>query len=330
MRKQFTIFFALLCAVVIGGVRCSQDVSLPAGQILVEDDEDDDTDTDTEDDTVPDYTPGETYYGTDQYVEFIAGDSICPIIITAGHGGYVKPDNIDDRSCDDCTTTIDLNTQELARAIVTAVEDRIGVKPYLVINKLARIKLDPNREIEEAALGNEYAELAYEEYHGFISDSKSIITENVGKGLLLDIHGHGHTISRVEVGYLLTETQLNQSDSYIDGLSTSTSVRAIIEDTGITTSEIIRGSNSFGTFLYGKGYAAVPSTADTSPGDDPYFDGGYTTQIHGSKSSGTISAIQLETYRIGLRDTDAHRAAFAEELAEIIENYLSVHYDITF
>lgn len=336
MKKHFIIFFCLLCTIMIWGIRCSEDGGVSRNNTVVEedndgdDDADDDGGEDEDDGPIPDYTAGVTYYGTNDYVEFVAGDTTCPIIITAGHGGYLKPDDIDDRSCDDCTTTADLYTQELATAIVDAVEDRIGVRPYLVLNKLARTKLDPNREIVEAALGNEDAELAYEEYHGFITDSKRIITDKIGKGLLLDIHGHGHTISRVEVGYLLKREQLNASDSYLDGVGTSTSVRAIIEETGVSTSEIIRGATSFGSYLYTGGYAAIPSASDPTPDTDPYFNGGYTTKIHGSVSSGTISAIQLECYRVGLRDTDENRTAFAEEMAYIIEEYLSVHYSITF
>ncbi|MDZ7933709.1 MAG: hypothetical protein U5M51_01795 [Emticicia sp.] len=49
------------------------------------------------------------------YVEYNKGN--LPIIITAPHGGYLKPTTISDRNCTNCSYVQDANTQELARTI---------------------------------------------------------------------------------------------------------------------------------------------------------------------------------------------------------------------
>ena len=41
-----------------------------------------------------------------------------------------------------------------------------GETPHLIVNQLHRSKLDPNRDREEAAMGDFQAETAYDTYHG--------------------------------------------------------------------------------------------------------------------------------------------------------------------
>ena len=48
-------------------------------------------------------------------------------------------------------TEIDANTQELARAVADEFYTRTGHRVHLIASHLHRIKLDPNREIVEAA-----------------------------------------------------------------------------------------------------------------------------------------------------------------------------------
>ena len=44
--------------------------------------------------------------------------------------------------------------------------------PHVVISNLAREKMDPNRPIDKATFGYEWATLAYKEYHKFIKLAK--------------------------------------------------------------------------------------------------------------------------------------------------------------
>ena len=158
------------------------------------------------------FAVGQTYFGFNDYTEFIAGNY--PIIISAPHGGYLKPAEIPDRTWG--TTTLDANTQELSRYFYNEIVARTGKHPHLIINKLARIKLDANRDSLEAAQENPLALQAWRDYHYFIDYAKQKINSTYGKGIFLDIHGHGHTIQKIEIGYLLTSTDLSKTDNELN------------------------------------------------------------------------------------------------------------------
>jgi N-formylglutamate amidohydrolase len=270
--------------------------------------------------------PNQVVYGADNFTEYIVGDDASPIIITAPHGGYDAPSSIPDRTSG--VTEQDLYTQELARDIVEAIFTQTGLRPHIIINKLHRRKMDANRPSGEAADGNNLALKAWEDYHCFIDIAKKKIQDNVGKGILFDMHGHGHGIDRIEVGYLLDKFDLGRSDADLNSLFHLTSIKALVSSE-IPLSTLIRGEKSFGTLIAAKGFPAVPSTSDRFPSpNQDYFEGGYTTQRHGSVSDGVISAIQLECNRPGLRDTDTNRKAYAAAMAEVVKEYLQVHYGL--
>lgn len=274
---------------------------------------------------VDSYVVGETYTGRKGYVEYIPGD--LPIILSAGHGGDLEPDEIPDRTYG--TTVTDANTMELTHAVADALEERLGGRPHVVISRLDRGKLDPNREIGEAAQDNPFAELAWHEFHGFLDDASDLVTIDFGSGLYLDMHGHGHEILRLELGYLLSAADLRLSDAELDhGHAATTSIAALVDAVDVSFSSLVRGPTSFGTRLADRDVPAVPSSVDPDPGTDPYFTGGYSTRRHGSRDDGTVSAIQIEHHRVGLRDTSSNRAAYAEILAEVIELYMAEHYGI--
>ncbi|GAB5537816.1 MAG: hypothetical protein Rubg2KO_40650 [Rubricoccaceae bacterium] len=266
--------------------------------------------------------PGTTQFGTAAYVESIVGD--LPIILSAPHGGDLRPETIPDRT--QGTTINDANTQELARAIQRALIARTGRHPHVVINRLHRSKLDANRDLAEAAQGNPDAERAWTEFHAFTDSAKTRVTEDWGAGLYLDLHGHGHAIQRLELGILLSRTELNSTDAQLNGLARESSLRALASSVTIPFSDLVRGPNSLGALLEAQGVRAVPSDADPRPLDDPYFTGGYNTVRHGSRDGGPISSIQIEHHRPGLRDTQANRNAYAEQLADALIQFMQAHY----
>jgi hypothetical protein len=98
------------------------------------------------------YTPGQSYFGRNNYIEYVAGNA--PVIYSAPHGGALTPSEIPDRTAGNCggsaTTTTDLNTIELVRAMGARHFARFGTRPHLIISHLARRKLDANRTAEEA------------------------------------------------------------------------------------------------------------------------------------------------------------------------------------
>jgi hypothetical protein len=271
----------------------------------------------------PDYEPGVSYRGRNGYTEYRPGT--LPIIISAPHGGDLVPGEIPDRTYG--TTVTDANTLPLAEAVSDAFFDALGERPHLILSHLRRTKLDPNREIVEAAQESRPAELAWTEYHGFIDAASDSVESIHGSGLYVDLHGHGHEVQRVEVGYLLSGSELDLSDVELNApqYAAKSSIRALAGASRRSFSEILRGSEGFGSLLRAEGYPAVPSDNDAGPSGDPYFSGGYSTVRHGSRDGGMVDGIQLEHYRLGIRDTPENRAAYSRALVRVVLAWLTAH-----
>ena len=275
------------------------------------------------------YTPGQAYFGSNDYIEYYAGD--LPIIISAPHGGYLSPESIPDRDCDGCVTTRDQYTEELSYLIRDALKNVFGKDPHIIINKLARTKLDANREIVEAAQGNPDAETAWHEFHEFIQASKDSCVAQYGSAIYIDLHAHGHDIQRIELGYLLTKTELQNSDEILDenNFQDSSSIKHLknVLHPNVEFSEILRGNDCMGEFLHDHGYPSTPSQSDPAPNpEDPYFNGGYNTQRHGSRDSSFINGIQFELNWTDLRNTEANRKSFSNALACVLRSYINTWY----
>ena len=276
----------------------------------------------------PTYTPGQVYYGLNNYTEYIAGN--LPLIITAPHGGTDSASALPNRTYG--TTSTDSNTSELSRAIRTACFNRFGRWPHVIICRVPRTKIDCNREIVEGAQGVAATEAIWNEYHNLIRMAKESVTSSYGRGLLIDIHGHGHTLQRLEVGYNLSTATLNRNSFYSSDKNSSC-VRELANRTRVSFEELIRGSYSLGTLLDARGYPSVPSLALPNPGkdisgaDNDYFSGGYTVETYGTMSpnTGTINAIQIECNYTGVRDSSTNRAAFAADLTDALDLYFPIH-----
>lgn len=275
------------------------------------------------------FVPGRTYFGSKGYIEYIAGN--LPIIISAPHDGDMNPSSIPNRRCPDCVSVADAGTQELTRLLGRSLERIFGCSPHIVINRLHRRKLDANRSIAEAALGNPEAEQAWIEFHQFIDSAKQASVRSFGSGLYLDIHGHGHDIQRVELGYLLRDDELRLPNDSLNSPSfiTWSSLRNLAGRNALrlSHSELIRSDKSFGSLLARRGYPAVPSQEDPYPllGEE-YFDGGYNTARHSSYRGGTIDGLQIESNFIGVRDSQNALQRYADTLAVVIAQFIRLHY----
>ena len=160
------------------------------------------------------YNPGQTYFGADNYIEYQPGN--IPLIISVPHGGRLEPGNVPDRDCDGCSYVMDTYTQELAREIRAAFVRQTGCYPHVIYNLLHRKKLDMNRSIVLATDSNTILDVYWNDYHGFVRGAKDSILRQHGRGLFIDLHGHGHTKQRIEYGYLLYESQLRETDSLMN------------------------------------------------------------------------------------------------------------------
>jgi N-formylglutamate amidohydrolase len=267
------------------------------------------------------YVPGRSYFGRNQYVEYIYGD--LPVIVTAPHGGGLRPAEMPDRASPD--TLRDSNTQELVRAIDTAFVAATGHHPHVVMCRVHRVKLDCNRELVAAAMGDPEAAQAWAELQSFIAEARAAVVRVQGRGLLIDIHGHGHTLQRLELGYLLSGTQLGLPDSVLNQppWRDSTSIRDVLGRQAQPLVTVLRGANGLGTLFAGQGFPAVPSAADPAPNGTPYFSGGYLTETYGSRNGGSVSAVQIENNYTGVRDTPGARAAFAGAFVSVVRAYVA-------
>jgi hypothetical protein len=275
----------------------------------------------------PHYTPGTSYFGRANYIEYVAGE--LPIIITAPHGGSLRPDEIPDRTFG--TTVTDLNTVELARAIDSAFVRHTGKHVHVVMVHLARVKLDANRDIAEGAQGDAEATIAWQDFQGFVRDAKSAVNAASESGFYIDLHGHGHDIQRLELGYLLDADQLALPDATLDGEpahETESSIRTLSVRSPLSFATLLRGPNSLGALFEREGFPAVPSDSTPDPGTDPYFSGGYNSSLHGCRTGGTICGVQIEANRIGVRDTPENRRRFAEALVKVLDAYVLAHADL--
>jgi len=283
------------------------------------------------------YTPGEVYYSTNDWIEYHAGN--LPIIISAPHGGSLKPSSIPDRTSSACggsaTTSADLNTAELARSLKYRFYEYTGKYPHVIINRLHRSKLDANRNITEGACGNANAQMAWNDFHAFIDVAKNAVLNGPwGRGWYYDIHGHAHDIQRIEIGYLLTGADLRQSDATLNTNTTyrnKSSIRTFAASAPFNFgSGLLRGSKAIGTTLATLGYPAVPSSQDPAPDvGEPYFNGGYNTATHGCRDGGDICGVQIEAHYTGVRDTQSNRAAFAEALVRATDIFLGHNFELS-
>lgn len=269
--------------------------------------------------------PAEARFGTDRYIEYLPGE--LPIVVASPHGGPLRPEILPDRK--EGVLVSDANSQQLARAIADALFARTGRRPALVVSHLHRRKLDPNREIKEAAQGNAVAERGWREYHGFIEEALAAAVARHGFAFIIDIHGHAHPIARVEIGYNLNAAQLNQDDAAFDrsDFAAISSLRDLHRRVGGSSVDLIRGPRSVGALFAQHGVRAVPSPTDAGPGNNPFFSGGYTVQRHASDPATTkVDGLQFETPRPGIRDTPENQTRFARATAAVLTTFLAERY----
>lgn len=273
--------------------------------------------------TSTDVPVGGVIFGRNRYIEIHPGD--IPLIIAAPHGGLEEPADIADRTYG--VFERDINTQDMARRMVAEIYARTGKRPHLIMSLIHRRKLDPNRDIVVAAQGDPNAEIAWNEYHGAIATARASAESNFGFGLLVDTHGHGHTIQRIELGYVVRSEELDLSDQQLEhpAYAENSSCRTHAHLPGVHFPSFLRGPRSLGALFVARGYPAVPSSDMPSPAGAAYFDGtgGYTSEAQGSRIHlDNVQAFLMETHWTGLRDTTAARVAFARTFATTINAFL--------
>lgn len=271
--------------------------------------------------------PGQSTFTADRYVESVSGD--LPIVLTAPHGGALKPGSIANRK--EGVLGADLNSLELTRALAAELFARTGRHPAMVASHLHRSKLDPNREIKAAAQGDPTAESAWRDFHAAIRAALATTVARHGFAFLIDFHGHAHPIARLELGYALDSAQLNRPDTTFDasGLITLSTVSDLHARSGpaLAPSALIRGPRSLGALYQAAGLRAIPSPQEPQPDSDPFFAGGYIVRTYAAApDTPKVDGLQIETYRVGVRDTPENRARFARITVDVLTPFLREHY----
>lgn len=277
---------------------------------------------------------GQVIYGTHNYIEYHPGT--LPIVISVPHGGLVAPAGIPTRTCNSPVLGTDTNTIELAKQIDSSFLRMTGCRPHIIYCNLRRTKIDCNRNIADGACGNAEAEIAWTEFHQFIETAQETAQAAYDdKAIYFDLHGHGHILQRLELGYVLTGAQLGLSDNvlntteYIEQSSIQNLVNQNVN--GYTHAQLLRGDFALGTLMAQSGYPSVPSQQTPNPGSlNPYFNGGYNTANYTCYTPGkTINGFQLECNFMNVRDTPNHRKAFADTLASVLLTFLDHHHELS-
>ncbi|MBI2408017.1 MAG: hypothetical protein HYV19_06945 [Gemmatimonadetes bacterium] len=266
------------------------------------------------------------------WIEYTIGDA--PLILSAPHGGLLTPTFLPNRSCAGCVTGTDEGIEALARSVAAQFHARTGLNAHVVISKIARTKLDANREVVEATGGNEVMIPIWRAYHTFLDSAVARVTTSHRRGLLLDLHGTVHPYSRLELGYSVSAEQLRLSDDALaaTGAVSRSAIARLTTDNrgGVSPVALLRGSTSLGAILARNGYPGIPSPDRPAPAvGEAYYDAGYITREHGSARGGAVDAIQIEAWRVGVRDTPANINKYATAVVTSALEYLRVHYGWT-
>jgi len=297
------------------------------------------------------YKPGRSYTfrvpsANGEYltvIEYIAGDPKSKLILTAPHGGELRPEFMHTRTKDFVVKPDDNNygdtesfsgisdskTLELTEELANEIKRTSGLRPHIILNHLHRSKLDANRAMSLAAQGDGNSEAAWKAFHQYIDDAKKQVAKN-GNGLLLDIHGNAHRPQRTEVGLLLKSKDFIAED--LEQFTDKSSVRAMVKSGKATMAELVRGEYALGTLLNNIGVLATPSKSNPNPADikifpdGRYFNGGYITARHGSRFSGNISAIQLE-FNGDIRINDQNRLTYVKSISEVINQFMMKYFN---
>lgn len=295
MKKRFLIFYGIASSLVLNN--CKQDiiVSNSSNESVIK-------------------------KKLDAFTEVQYGNM--PLIISVPHGGLENPSNIPDRNCPNITTATDSKTIELAQTIDSVCKAKYGFRPYLVINYLKRTKLDQNREISEATCSNNDLSSIWNNYHFSIDTCVAKILQKYPQVLFIDLHGHGHSKQRLELGYLINANELRNPATI---LSSSTSYYNMLRlNPMVNSTQFLTTNNAFGTLMTNRNFPCVPSAQDNAPAiDDPYFDGGFNTQKYTSASYPKVYGWQIECNMIGVRDNQNSRINFAKAFLESILEFYS-------
>lgn len=233
-----------------------------------------------------------------------------PIILSAPHGGQLDAPGVAARTGKDqvkapgkFVTARDSGTEELAHSLSEAIERRFGKKPYVVLSRVHRKFLDPNRPIE-LAFDDPAAEPIYSDYHKTLIGYCRDVQKQFRHGLMLDLHGQGTSANTVFRGTQNGKTVALLRERHGDGALT--------------------GNDSLCGLLKKRGWTVFPDPFDGR--EQAGFTGGYIVRTYGGNQGLGIDAIQLEFGR-DYRSSKS-RMETATTLADALADYAARYLDL--
>ena len=265
------------------------------------------------------FIPGQSYFGQNNYIEYIAGN--LPIIIVVPHGGSLIPANLPIIGIHG----VDNGTFETSHLVYDSIIYYTnGCFPHMIISHLHPTVMNPVREIDSAAGTNIDARNAWYDFHDFIDTAKYDITNNWGSGHYFEMHGNGHSDMWTEIGLGVSKTYLNGSDSLILSRVGYSTIKNLCTNGGVNFLDVIKGVSSLGGLLDSKGWNSVPSPSNPSPGTGGFFYAGWNTWEHGSRYSGVIDASHVENYYVFMQTSNRNK--YANDLSTSIIEFMNIHY----
>lgn len=258
----------------------------------------------------------------DSWLDTVQGNM--PLVISAPHGGTIKPEGIADKDCG--AKVMDNNTADLAFEIEKAFAN-YGKTPHLIVARIARAKVDLNRDKDVATCGKPMMGETWEQYHLAIERALEQAIDEFGYAMYIDLHGQSHPVKRLELGYLLRTAALTESyEAPQTNLERAeqTSLRNVLRgNEKLSLETLFTGDNALGTLLAEAGFPAVPSQSDPYPQEgEPYFTGGYNTRRYTSANYPNVFGLQIEANFDGVRDSAENREKFSKAFAQSINEYL--------
>ena len=262
----------------------------------------------------------------ENYVKYLEGT--LPIILSAPHGGVLKPKDIPNRTTG--VFDIDSNTSELTHEILEEFFIQTNNYPYAIVMDLSRTKVDANRAIHEATTKDEKAIATYNTFHDFIKESKSKVDKKFKKGIYIDIHGQSHSHGHIEFGYLLFNDTLKLSDEEIEKHAEKSSIKTLKDFSDKSFVELLKGETSLSGLINKKGLKAMPSQDKPYDENGEYFEGAYNTFTYSSLDGSSVSSIQAEFPFVGYRDTKENRKKTAKAFVSSLIEYMKLHFGFDF
>ncbi len=264
---------------------------------------------------------GEVHFDDGEWTEVIVGD--IPLVITVPHGGTKRPKGMADRTCKDNAGRIvrgtDSYTVEVAHYIQDAFVKKYNKRPYMVINHVARRKVDQNRALKYVC-GDPKGEEAWYNFHDAADAALDHAEKQFGYALYIDLHGHGHLNQRLELGYSLGRKDLEKAYKKEDlekYAAKSSMANYLKKNPDADIWELLFGENAFGTLVNNQGVPATPAKQDPHPvAGEAFFNGGYNTRRYTSADNPNVFGFQIEMHYRKARDSRANTTIFAESVAK--------------